>query len=322
MFGNVDRLKIMVFCIMTLINVYNIVISILFLSYNNFTSSAIPIILFVLNLFLNFVSLVHKFLLEDHEKFSYKLLVILLHFLSVTLNIWMLSIDLNLNLPDTQAQIFYNYYLFSLMSVIMNGVICLFVLVFILVKILDNNNNVNNNVINNNINDYFDVNIVNTHSILLLFKDIPISEATQYFTRDSPNDSKDSSNASVNTNDINANDINANDINANDINDSANDSANDSTYDSANDSANDSGNGSSGNGSIGNGCNNSCGICFLDYGAEDIVRKLGCNHFYHKECIDEWLKQRLICPYCCQDITVSKPLTLESGLYKSNKGKK
>ena len=38
-----------------------------------------------------------------------------------------------------------------------------------------------------------------------------------------------------------------------------------------------------------------CCICY-----EEIVegKMLSCGHIYHKECIDEWFKEKRICPYC------------------------
>jgi len=46
----------------------------------------------------------------------------------------------------------------------------------------------------------------------------------------------------------------------------------------------------------------SCSICMEDYEVEDEIRKLGCGHFFHCACIDEWLKVSRICPYCRQEI--------------------
>ena len=38
-----------------------------------------------------------------------------------------------------------------------------------------------------------------------------------------------------------------------------------------------------------------CCICY-----EGVVegKMLSCGHIYHKECIDEWFKEKKICPYC------------------------
>lgn len=45
-----------------------------------------------------------------------------------------------------------------------------------------------------------------------------------------------------------------------------------------------------------------CMICMEDYELEDQIRKLGCGHFYHEACIDEWLRRSKLCPYCRQPI--------------------
>ena len=39
-----------------------------------------------------------------------------------------------------------------------------------------------------------------------------------------------------------------------------------------------------------------CSICLDDI--EEEVAILKCNHFFHKECISEWLSRSNTCPYC------------------------
>lgn len=51
-----------------------------------------------------------------------------------------------------------------------------------------------------------------------------------------------------------------------------------------------------------------CGICATPYEKEDVIRKLQCNHYYHKDCIDEWFKRSKLCPICKQSIIDSKDL--------------
>ncbi|XP_022850049.1 probable E3 ubiquitin-protein ligase RHG1A [Olea europaea var. sylvestris] len=41
-----------------------------------------------------------------------------------------------------------------------------------------------------------------------------------------------------------------------------------------------------------------CSICQEDYEADDEMGKLNCGHFYHTNCIKEWLVQKNICPIC------------------------
>jgi hypothetical protein len=45
-----------------------------------------------------------------------------------------------------------------------------------------------------------------------------------------------------------------------------------------------------------------CSICREDYQDGDTVRLLGCNHYFHKNCIDSWLSTNDSCPYCRQDV--------------------
>jgi len=42
----------------------------------------------------------------------------------------------------------------------------------------------------------------------------------------------------------------------------------------------------------------SCSVCLMDFEEKQNVRKLPCEHFYHKECIDKWLAQKGSCPVC------------------------
>ncbi|RKP34316.1 hypothetical protein BJ085DRAFT_6309, partial [Dimargaris cristalligena] len=44
---------------------------------------------------------------------------------------------------------------------------------------------------------------------------------------------------------------------------------------------------------------NTCSICLDDMVRKQKVRQLPCLHFYHMECIDEWLIYKSsICPLC------------------------
>ena len=52
-------------------------------------------------------------------------------------------------------------------------------------------------------------------------------------------------------------------------------------------------------------CNKSCSICIEKYNPEDAVIKLSCYHYYHKNCIEEWVKFKKgipDCPMCRQKI--------------------
>ena len=45
-----------------------------------------------------------------------------------------------------------------------------------------------------------------------------------------------------------------------------------------------------------------CCICQEKFQGKDEIRTLGCNHYYHKGCIDKWLKKDKSCPICRKDI--------------------
>ncbi|KAM9324035.1 E3 ubiquitin-protein ligase RNF128 [Gastrophryne carolinensis] len=49
----------------------------------------------------------------------------------------------------------------------------------------------------------------------------------------------------------------------------------------------------------------SCAVCIEPYKANDVVRILTCNHFFHKNCIDPWLLDHRTCPMCKCDILKS-----------------
>ena len=41
-----------------------------------------------------------------------------------------------------------------------------------------------------------------------------------------------------------------------------------------------------------------CSICLEDFDETKEEYKLSCNHNYHKECIQMWLRTRTTCPLC------------------------
>ena len=41
-----------------------------------------------------------------------------------------------------------------------------------------------------------------------------------------------------------------------------------------------------------------CCICLAKYANNDDLRELPCSHFFHKECVDKWLKINALCPLC------------------------
>ncbi|KAI0242069.1 hypothetical protein L0F63_003599 [Massospora cicadina] len=46
-----------------------------------------------------------------------------------------------------------------------------------------------------------------------------------------------------------------------------------------------------------------CAICITEYEDSDEICKMFCNHHYHVDCVDEWLRQNRTCPLCKRDIT-------------------
>ncbi|GMJ12578.1 hypothetical protein HRI_004927000 [Hibiscus trionum] len=46
-----------------------------------------------------------------------------------------------------------------------------------------------------------------------------------------------------------------------------------------------------------------CYICLVEYEEGDIIRRLPCNHEFHRTCIDKWLKEiHRVCPLCRGDV--------------------
>ena len=41
-----------------------------------------------------------------------------------------------------------------------------------------------------------------------------------------------------------------------------------------------------------------CVICLENYKKEDKISILSCNHYYHTNCLNEWLKKKQECPLC------------------------
>lgn len=45
-----------------------------------------------------------------------------------------------------------------------------------------------------------------------------------------------------------------------------------------------------------------CSVCISDFQKEEIVVILSCNHVYHKNCVEEWIKTKSNCPYCRKSV--------------------
>ncbi|KAB0403108.1 hypothetical protein E2I00_011914 [Balaenoptera physalus] len=50
-----------------------------------------------------------------------------------------------------------------------------------------------------------------------------------------------------------------------------------------------------------------CVICWLEFMCGDSIRSLPCEHFYHLNCINEWLTRSFTCPYCRGPVDVAQP---------------
>lgn len=48
--------------------------------------------------------------------------------------------------------------------------------------------------------------------------------------------------------------------------------------------------------------NNDCIICLLKFKLEESAKLLPCEHYYHEECIKNWLKKKNTCPYCRKEV--------------------
>lgn len=46
-----------------------------------------------------------------------------------------------------------------------------------------------------------------------------------------------------------------------------------------------------------------CLVCQCEYEKNEKLRRLPCNHTFHAECVDQWLKTNDSCPYCRKSIT-------------------
>ncbi|KAE8652186.1 hypothetical protein Csa_022161 [Cucumis sativus] len=54
-----------------------------------------------------------------------------------------------------------------------------------------------------------------------------------------------------------------------------------------------------------------CCICLAKYANNDELRELPCSHFFHKDCVDKWLKINALCPLCKAEVGESIVGSLE-----------
>ena len=54
-----------------------------------------------------------------------------------------------------------------------------------------------------------------------------------------------------------------------------------------------------------------CSICLVEFLDNDPIRSLRCQHIYHKNCIEIWIKEKILeipkCPTCNGDLTFERP---------------
>ena len=43
-------------------------------------------------------------------------------------------------------------------------------------------------------------------------------------------------------------------------------------------------------------------MCRVEFEGQDEVVSLPCHHFYHPECISQWLQQKKVCPQCNTEV--------------------
>mgnify|MGYP001166723081 CR=1 FL=1 len=47
---------------------------------------------------------------------------------------------------------------------------------------------------------------------------------------------------------------------------------------------------------------NICSVCLDEFKDGDTIKKLNCNHIFHKDCLEPWLNNNRNCPLCRQNI--------------------
>ncbi|XP_041369031.1 RING-H2 finger protein ATL3-like [Gigantopelta aegis] len=57
-------------------------------------------------------------------------------------------------------------------------------------------------------------------------------------------------------------------------------------------------------------CDDNCGICITEFAAGDRKRVLKCKHFFHVDCIDQWLQKTALCPLCRNQVIPPRRLRL------------
>lgn len=50
-----------------------------------------------------------------------------------------------------------------------------------------------------------------------------------------------------------------------------------------------------------------CAICLVEYQDNDEIAELGCDerHYFHSDCLEDWVKRKPECPLCKKPVIVS-----------------
>lgn len=48
-----------------------------------------------------------------------------------------------------------------------------------------------------------------------------------------------------------------------------------------------------------------CAICMMEFASGEAVRFLPCMHYYHIQCVDDWLMRALTCPTCMERVDLA-----------------
>jgi hypothetical protein len=54
------------------------------------------------------------------------------------------------------------------------------------------------------------------------------------------------------------------------------------------------------------GTDEQCTICISSIRHNEMVRRLPCQHIFHSECIDHWLKKKALCPFAGNKLTLAE----------------
>jgi len=61
-----------------------------------------------------------------------------------------------------------------------------------------------------------------------------------------------------------------------------------------------------------------CCICMIDFEQSEPIRYLPCMHYYHVECIDDWLLRSFTCPTCMEPVDAALLSTYDNDVTVTN----